>query len=310
MERYFNLYTTTVASGGYTAGSGVLNVAATSPVSLNAGDTCALLVYRVIAGVITPIVLLKATAVNSSTQFAAVAEGSDANALINDVVINVNSVRSMTQIMQDWLYGDLIKPPTTSIFGTSVNDSHASSISFTQDTTSAEQGVILSAASSGADTAIVARLMAVPTAPYKFRMRFRVNAQLNSYPLNGFCWYDSVSGKFAVFGTMGRNDYSTRIRYTTYSNSNTYNGTSDLEIQAVAGWPGRNGLYDIYCQDDGTNRKCSYISTGILADAALYRSVSNTDYLTPTHVGIFIAPGNNNTQTFRSLMKVIDWTQS
>lgn len=100
-EKYFNLYSTTVAVGGYTAGSGVLNVAATSPITLSAGDTCALLIYRVIAGVFTPIVLLKATAVNSTTQFAAISEGSDTNALFGDIVINVLSARGMNQIKTD-----------------------------------------------------------------------------------------------------------------------------------------------------------------------------------------------------------------
>ena len=42
MERYFNGYQTTVAPGGYTSGSGVLNVLSTSGITLNAGDTCRL----------------------------------------------------------------------------------------------------------------------------------------------------------------------------------------------------------------------------------------------------------------------------
>lgn len=100
-EKYFNNFQTTVAIGGYTAGSGQLDVASTTGITLSAGDTCRLLVYRIISGVATPIVLLKATAVNSSTQFAAVAEGSDANALVTDIVINVNSAAGMDQIRAD-----------------------------------------------------------------------------------------------------------------------------------------------------------------------------------------------------------------
>lgn len=101
MERYFNFYSTTVAIGGYTAGSGVLNVASTTGISLNAGDTCRLLVYNVISGVITPVVLLVATVVNSGTQFAVTAEGTDANALAGASVINVLSAGGMNQIRQD-----------------------------------------------------------------------------------------------------------------------------------------------------------------------------------------------------------------
>jgi hypothetical protein len=101
MERYFDFFSTSVAVGGYTAGSGVLNVGATTGISLNSGDTCRLLVYRVITGVLTPIVLLVASAVNSGTQFAVTAEGTDANALATDVVINVLSAGGMNQIRSD-----------------------------------------------------------------------------------------------------------------------------------------------------------------------------------------------------------------
>jgi hypothetical protein len=100
-EQYFDLFSTTVGGGGYTAGSGVLDVVSTTGVTLNAGDTCRLLVYRVSGGVNTPIVLLIATAVNSGTQFAVTSEGADSNAIATDVVINVNSVGGQNQIRKD-----------------------------------------------------------------------------------------------------------------------------------------------------------------------------------------------------------------
>lgn len=101
MERYVNNFSTTVGVLGYTAGSGVLNVASTSGISLGSGDTVHLAVYTVTLGVISVVVNLTATAVNSGTQFAVTAEGADANAAATDVVICVLSAGSMNQIRAD-----------------------------------------------------------------------------------------------------------------------------------------------------------------------------------------------------------------
>lgn len=98
MERYFNGYQTTVAPGGYTSGSGVLNVLSTSGITLNAGDTCRLSVYT---GSPELVVILIASAVNSGTQFAVTAEGADASASGGDLVLNTLTVGGMDQIRTD-----------------------------------------------------------------------------------------------------------------------------------------------------------------------------------------------------------------
>jgi hypothetical protein len=98
MEVYFNDFSTTVAIGGYTAGSGFLNVAATSPITIAAGDTTRLTIYDVSNNVV---VILIATAVNSSTQFAVTAEGADANATAGQTVLNTLTVGAMDQIKAD-----------------------------------------------------------------------------------------------------------------------------------------------------------------------------------------------------------------
>jgi hypothetical protein len=88
-EQLVNLYQDFVASGGYTAGSGVLNVASGSGAPPSAPFTLTILqgnggspeVYNVI------LLLFRVTAVNSSTQFAGAAEGPDTNAAAGSLVI-------------------------------------------------------------------------------------------------------------------------------------------------------------------------------------------------------------------------------
>jgi hypothetical protein len=231
------------------------------------------------------------------------------------VADNAGSTRTDTTISADAafirsiVYGDALTTPTISMFPTTNQSASATSISFTNDTTSGEQGVILSANSTTNDTNIVARLMTVPATPYNIRMRYRFTAPtVEQYPLAGFCWSDGT--KFAVFGNMSRNDIG-RIRTTTFNNTTSFSGSYDVEKFAWSGWPGRNGLFDIYVSDNGTNRICTVIGTGILGDKIQYDSRVNTSFFTPTQIGIFIAPGNNNNGNVYPLqIKVIDWTQS
>jgi hypothetical protein len=101
VEQYFNNFATIVAAGGYTAASGVLNVGSTTGITLNSGDTTHLLIYTVSGGSVTPVVNLKVTAVNSGTQFAVAADGSDSSASSGANVICVLSAASMNQIRTD-----------------------------------------------------------------------------------------------------------------------------------------------------------------------------------------------------------------
>ncbi len=104
IELYTNNAQTTVAGGGYTSGSLVLNVASTGApfASVATGVTqMHLLVWRVIAGVPTPIVNLLASNTVSGSQWAVAAEGADANALAGDFVTCILSSDGMDQIRKD-----------------------------------------------------------------------------------------------------------------------------------------------------------------------------------------------------------------
>ncbi len=83
-EQFANLCTTTIALGGYTAGSGVLDVATTAAPWPQTPSFHIIIVNPATNAVK---VILNVTAVNSATQWAVTAEGTDANALAGDAVL-------------------------------------------------------------------------------------------------------------------------------------------------------------------------------------------------------------------------------
>lgn len=89
---------TTVATGGYTAGAGALNVASTGAPFPSTG-TFSVVILDGSTGATK--VLLRVTAKNSTTQWAVTAEGTDANAVAGDNVYAVLSVSGLDQIRSD-----------------------------------------------------------------------------------------------------------------------------------------------------------------------------------------------------------------
>ena len=95
-EQLYNNYATTVASGGYSSGSGFLNITGstsgfTAPFHIGIYDSTTLIV----------VVLLHVTGVNSSSQYAVTAEGTDASASAGDLVRGVLTVAAIGQIKLD-----------------------------------------------------------------------------------------------------------------------------------------------------------------------------------------------------------------
>jgi hypothetical protein len=83
MEQFANNCSALVASGGYTAASGVLNVTSTAAPWPQVGNF-SIVIYNKNTNAL--IVTLTVTAVNSTTQFAVTAEGTDASASAGDLV--------------------------------------------------------------------------------------------------------------------------------------------------------------------------------------------------------------------------------
>lgn len=202
-------------------------------------------------------------------------------------------------------YGDVPVGPGTATFTTSYIASSIHGNSFVNSADPAEPGVVLTALSSANDTSFYAWMLALPAAPYHMRARYRLNMAGHQYPMAGLCLYDGT--KFAAFGNMSRNDTG-RIRTTVFTNGTTFNGAYDQEFIWDAGWPGRDGLFDIEIVDDGTNRNTYVVADGNLVDKVLFFATTNTNFLVPTSGGIFIAPGDNsNGNRWPVVMKCIDF---
>jgi hypothetical protein len=221
------------------------------------------------------------------------------------VVSHNITVGGVKQLVYDIRYGDPITTPTLAIFTSTLSSANVGSFAAANDTTSGEQGIFINGLCTSGDTAFVAYLQAVPSTPYHFRARYYLNAMAHQYPMFGICWSDGT--KLAVFGNMSRNDWG-RIRSTVFSDIQTYNGSYDVEQIWWAGFPSRNGLYDLYGNDDGTNRGCYLICDGLASDKIVFDTRTNTSYFTPTLIGIAFGPGDNFNGNHISAMKLIDFT--
>lgn len=322
-ERYFNNFSTTVAVGGYTAGSGVLNVGSTAGISLNSGDTCRLSVYD---GSGNLVVILIASVVNSGTQFAVTAEGSDANALATYQVLNTLTVGGMNQIRSDInsvgpmasipssfqqkgqryiatdsVFGEFIfdgslwipytaglqmSPPLSGSFGTTVVGANGTIDSFAN---SADGALLFKAhRTSGSGDNLCAKMMAVPATPYTFRVRFYENTDLVASWIYGICLYDSGSGKFVTFGLCGTS--ISCWREVAWNSSTSASGVPFQSGQI--GGTFRGGLADIQLTDDGSNRNWLVCADGHNQVAEYVEG--NTTFLTPTHIGLVIVPYANS----------------
>jgi len=96
-EKVLNNFSTTVAVGGYTAGSGVLNVTATAG-TVN-GQIFTLGIYNQTTGAV--ITLFRVATVASGTQFTGAAEGTDTNASAGDIVVAIMSEAAFNGVCSD-----------------------------------------------------------------------------------------------------------------------------------------------------------------------------------------------------------------
>ena len=103
---------TTVAVGGYTSGSGVLNVLSTTG-NFPTHPTFTVIVQDFANN---PVVLLRVTGINSSTQFAVTAEGPDANALAGFAVYSVLSSAALRQLFADQIRINVVSFSATPTF--------------------------------------------------------------------------------------------------------------------------------------------------------------------------------------------------
>ena len=209
------------------------------------------------------------------------------------------------------IYGDAFTAPAIANFPTQVASGAATSITFSNTTNPGFSGMLLSANSTTNDTNVVAEVYTAPSTPYGVRIRFWPTGVYNQYQFGGgIVLYDSGSGKLILLGLFSRNNAPSNgpeIRIAQF-NSTTSINASPVESMAW-GVPSRAGLIDLYIHDDGSTRNYYIVGDGSIADKVLIFSESHTNFITPDSVGVFIAPGNNNSQVSATQIVVVDWTQ-
>lgn len=343
VELYANNASTTVGIGGYTSGSGSLTVVSTGgnfPAVATGVTQMHLLIYRLIGGLITPIVNLVATNTTSGTVWAVTAEGTDASALAGDTVICVLSSAGMNQIRADASqFGTFANLPATTnqtkgnrykqtdgpyewIFTGSIWQAFyrgrqvtlppaIGSLTWVNQggstySTTNGRGIFSAAFNASANY----RLLQItpPTAPYTYTFRISVTMPkfTDSYVVSiGFL--DSSTNKFKLMdllldNTNGAGHGGTQLRSSQWTNATTNSGS----VAAVA-VPIGYGEYVLRINNDGTN--CNYSYSGDDGDSffTFLSETKGTFTATPDRIvfGAIAAVSANNV-----VLTISDITQS
>jgi hypothetical protein len=331
MERYFNNYQTTVAPGGYTSGSGLLNVLSTSGITLNAGDTCRLSLYT---GSPELVVILIVSAVNSGSQFAVTAEGTDVSASAGDLVLNTLTVGAMNQIRSDISlmgpYANLPSPGSSFLIAGQRFKATDGPYEFIYDGTvwkpfvmgyegvlpiagnfswvnqggatvvfTAGFGLITAPANSG--TSLRLQVETLPSTPFTVDAQIAADNATSNNNACGLCLYDSGSGKVVTLHMVGPNVGGTtpgEWQVIRWNNTGSFSGVQKTAGAAAA--PLVLGFLSI--EDDGTNLNF-YIGYG--ASKYLCYTEAVGAFITPTHIGFFSQSGDSNPVS----MALFSWFQ-
>lgn len=286
MERYFNDFATTVGVSGYTSGSGVLDVASTSGISLNTSDTCRVAIYDLSGNLV---VILIVGAVNSGTQFAVTAETTDTNATAGFPVINVLTVGGFNQLRMDQSmlgpYSSLPAPgsnflvkgqrfkqtdgPYEFIFDGTIwvpfvngykavlpVSSNYSWVNQGGATVSFAQGLgLLSAPASGSNSMRL-QSMAQPSTPFTIEAMVAGDFMTSNSNTGGIGFYDSSGGQLITIHVVGGT--AAQYQVITWNGLTSFHGAPATIGQA----PTPFLLAFLRIVNDGTNLKFS-IGTGV-----------------------------------------------
>ena len=332
-EQYVDLAAaTTVASGGYTAGSGVLNVGSTAG-SFPGAPNFSVVITDVSSGLSK--VILRVTAINSSTQFAVTAEGTDANANSTDNVYAVLSATGITGIRKDInQFGTRANLPSTTgqvqgnrykcndspyefifdgsawrafIFGYRVDEPTSGATSWLNQggasITTTNGGVLLKAPPNSADS-LRCRTLATISAPYTCDIAFMASIYNQSGTNMGLLLNNSGSGKLVTFGIQNVTTSSIQLTNARWASTTSFNavenflnGSPTLNLLGSAG-----PLFWLRIYDDNTNRNFYFSTDGIVFNAVFQES--RTNYFTPDTIGFFVDMDNNTSSMWGSLWAV------
>lgn len=323
-EKYANLAETTVAAGGYTAGSGVLNVASTAlPFPQNPNFR-----VRLKNSAKT---LLKVTAIVSGTQWSVTAEENDGGAALGDVVKEVITAGALDEIRKDicqtgtqaarpaaekagilylpsngryiwrdtglaWAPWGPIWPMTEPVSGdyTWTNQGTASI-----DTS--HGGVdLIAPATAGISLRI--RKKAAPAAPYTITAAFMLTVPINTGSGGGLLWRESSTGKLVCLRLVYNGLFQLNI--SKFDSPTVFNSDYSTLTNA-SGWMAP-GIFWVQIKDDNTNRKVMYSSDGY--NFIERHSIGRTDFLTADEVGFFA--DSSGAAAENTILSLLHWSQS
>lgn len=183
--------------------------------------------------------------------------------------------------------GMLCNNPVAGAFAT-----QAKSTALTVDSFATSNQVLNLQAHVSSGNNLVMELRSYPATPFTIKMRFRFNlfGSSTGFDTAGIAIYDLVSDKainygFSLRGT-GSPDFVSYFWNTVASGSATFNVN-----QNYTGWTFRGGMFEIDYTDDGANRSIYIVQDGgNAANKVLVQTISNTDFITPTHIGISLMP--------------------
>jgi hypothetical protein len=171
-----------------------------------------------------------------------------------------------------------LTPPQVSDFPTWVNQGSATAVDN-------KGAIFMQTLGTISATNVRAIVKNYPAPPFIVEMAFIPYVFRGDYyysTVGGLCIYDNVSAKLQTYGL-----------YEAYPYLRGYNYTSPTAAASlITGWPSGNypsqhvNLIWLKYEDDNTNRKISVSIDGYSWSQLV--SLSRTDYLTPTHIGLFL----------------------
>lgn len=308
VEVYINLAETLVGPGGYSAGSGILNVVGVAAFP-STGN------FRVVLSDPTtgnPRVILQVTGINSSTQFAVVSEGADAIAFVNDKVTAVLTSGALDAIRANISrIGDFTDLPTGALskegdrfdaedgfsfrfdgskwspFATSILMRKPVLADYTA-TNAASSAIASSGAgiflrNAAAETGLNVYSLAPPAAPYVLVVRIAGYLQFASGHAPGFgiCFRNSTSGKIETL-QVGNSGGSLEVGVDYWTSPTVF--SSALAAAVPFMFVGEQMWLAI--ADDGTNKEFAFSPDGVNFETIF--SESRTANFTPDRIGFFI----------------------
>lgn len=308
VEVYANLCQTLVGPGGYSVGSGILNV--TSVAGFPPTGNFRVVISDPTSG--NPHVILQVTGINSGTQFAVLPEGADAIAFVNDNVTAVLSAGALDAIRANISrIGPFSSLPSGALSKEGDRYDAEDGFSFRYDGSKwspfapsmlmrkpklADYAVVNAASSSIADggaglylrnaaneTGINVYVLAAPSAPYTLVVRIAGYLQYTSGHAPGFgiCFRNSTSGKVETL-QVGNSSAALEVGVGYWTSPTVFSSALAAAIPLVF-------LGDqmwLAIADDGTNKEFAFSPDGVNFETVF--SEARTANFTADQLGFFI----------------------